>query len=78
MNTELVLDAVGYANMAIGRDLRNMREEFGFSQVEVARKAKIRPAVLCRIESGHGNPTVATITKIVKAIEKLSGKRLLK
>lgn len=78
MGTEIVLDAISYANTAIGRDLRKMREEAELSQAEVARKAKIRPEMLCRIEAGRGNPTVATVTKIVKAIERLSGKQLLK
>jgi len=73
MDTRIMLGAVNYANMAIGRDLKNMREELGFSQAEVARKARIRPEMLCRIEAGHGNPTVATITRIVKAIERISG-----
>jgi len=72
------LNAISYANLEIGRDLKNMREEAALSQVEVARKATIRPEMLCRIESGRSNPTVATITKIIKAIERLSGQKLLK
>ena len=66
------MDAIAYANLAIGGDLRKMRQKAGLSQAEVARKAKIAPAMLCRIESGQGNPTVGTISKIVKAIETLS------
>jgi len=72
------LDAVSYANLSIGRDLKKMRHEAGLPQAQVARKANIRPEMLCRIESGRGNPTVATITRIVKAIERLSGQRLLR
>jgi predicted transcriptional regulator len=49
-----------------------MRQEAGLSQAEVARKAKIRPEMLCRIESGNGNPTVSTVAKIVRAIKVLS------
>lgn len=60
------------ANKLIGLDLRRMRTEAELTQAVVARKAKIRPEMLCRIEAGHGNPTVGTITKIVKAIESLS------
>jgi predicted transcriptional regulator len=72
------MDAIAYANLSIGEDLRKMRQGASLSQAEVARKAGIRPEMLCRIESGKGNPTVATITRIVKAIERLSGQRLLK
>jgi predicted transcriptional regulator len=75
MKTALAVDVISHANLAIGRDLRKMREKASLSQVEVARKAKIRPEMLSRIESGHGNPTVATITKIVKALAQLSGLR---
>ena len=68
----MVVDAVTFANVSIGRQLRRRREEAKLSQAEVARKAKIRPEMLCRIESGNGNPTVSTVTKIVKAIKTLS------
>lgn len=68
----IVVDAVTYANISIGRKLRSMREEAGLSQAAVAKKAKIRPEMLCRIEVGKGNPTVGTVSKIVKAIETLS------
>jgi predicted transcriptional regulator len=77
MKTACALNAISYANLTIGLDLKRMRDEAGLSQVQVSRKAKIRPEMLCRIESGRGNPTVATITKIMQAIERLSGKRLI-
>ena len=66
------MDAISFANLTIGEDLRRMRQEVDLSQAEVARKAKIRPEMLCRIESGNGNPTVATVAKIVHAIKALS------
>lgn len=69
---ETMMDAVTFAKLAIGEDLLRMREEGGLSQVEVARKAKMRPEMLCRIESGNGNPTVSTVAKIVRAIKTLS------
>lgn len=53
---------------SIAADLKGRREAAGLTQVEVARKAKMRQEVLSRIESGHGNPTVRTIKKILKAI----------
>jgi predicted transcriptional regulator len=72
MSTQVMMDAVSFANTAIGDDLRKMRLEADLSQAEVARKAKIRPEMLCRIESGNGNPTVSTVAKIVRAIKALS------
>lgn len=69
------MDVIAYANLAIGGDLRKMRQKAVLSQAEVARRAKIRPEMLCRIESGNGNPTVATVTKIVRAIEALAKRK---
>jgi predicted transcriptional regulator len=72
MNASTMMDAVTFANLAIGDDLVRMRQGSNLSQAEVARKAKIRPEMLCRIESGNGNPTVSTVAKIVRAIKLLS------
>lgn len=66
------MDAISYANLSVGSDLRKMRQKAGLLQTDVARMAKIAPAMLCRVESGNGNPTIGTITKIVRAIETLS------
>lgn len=66
------VNAVQFANMTIGKDLLKMRQAAGLTQAQVARKAKMRPEMLCRIELGNGNPTVSTVTKIVKAIESMS------
>lgn len=52
----------------IGRSLRIKREAAGLTQREVARRARMQPAVLCRLENGGGNPTVETIRKVLKAI----------
>lgn len=54
----------------IGSSLRCMREKAGLSQSCVARRARMRPEVLCRLEQGKGNPTVGTLRKILIAIEK--------
>lgn len=62
------LDAVEYANAVIGRKIRMAREAIGLTQTEAAARAKMRPEVLSRIESGRGNPTVATINRIMRAI----------
>ncbi len=62
------IDAREFIESSIASDLRMKREAAGLTQVDVARKAKTRQEVLSRIESGHGNPTVATIKRILKAI----------
>lgn len=60
--------ALAFASDRIGNDLRLRRVRTGLSQAEVARRAGIRVETLSRIENGHGNPTVATVRKILRAI----------
>ncbi len=65
-----VVDAIEYANWSIGRDLRRQRLAAGLTQAEVARRAGIRVETLSRLENARGNPTVATVSKIVRAISR--------
>jgi DNA-binding XRE family transcriptional regulator len=69
-NARYVVDAVEYANWSIGRDLRRQRLAAGLTQAEVARRAGIRVETLSRLENARGNPTVATVSKIVRAISR--------
>lgn len=69
-----VVDAIEYITWSIGRDLRRQREAAGLSQAEVARRAGIRPETLSRLERGRGNPTVATVSRVVRAIQR-TGRR---
>lgn len=62
------VDASDYAKESIGRDLRRKREKTGLTQAEVAAKAGIRLETLSRLENGHGNPTFATVRRILKAL----------
>jgi DNA-binding XRE family transcriptional regulator len=62
------VDAIPFARASIGRGLRRDRLKAGLTQAEVARKAKIRVETLCRLESGRGNPTVATVRAICRAL----------
>ncbi|MBI1852039.1 MAG: helix-turn-helix transcriptional regulator [Planctomycetes bacterium] len=68
------VDAVEFANASIGRSLARKRRTAGVSQAKVAAKAGLRVETLSRIENGHGNPTVATVKKILRALgERVSG-----
>ncbi len=62
------VDAVEYAKMSIGRNLRQKRKRAGLTQAEVAFKAGIRAETLSRIENGRGNPTVVTVRRILSAL----------
>ena len=65
---KVVFDALEIVNWSIGRDLRHMRRKAGLSQAEVARRAKMRPETLSRLENGHGNPTVRTLRRVLRAL----------
>ncbi len=64
------VDALAYATASIARGLRGLRLRAGLTQAEVARRARIRVETLSRVENGRANPTVRTVRKIVRAIER--------
>lgn len=68
------MDAISFANNSIGKDLRKRREAAGLQQIDVARRAHIRPETLSRIEHGHGNPTARFIMGVLRAIEYLKSR----
>lgn len=52
----------------LGRSLIRLRSERGVSLREAARRAEISPASLSAIEKGRSSPTLATLSKILKAL----------
>jgi DNA-binding XRE family transcriptional regulator len=61
-------DAVSFAKTSIGRDLARRRRAAGLSQAAVADRARIRAETLSRLENGRGNPTLATVRSILRAL----------
>ena len=60
--------ALEYMLASIARDIIRHRRRLGLSQVELARRAGIRPETLNRIEQGKHSPSVPTVAKIEKAL----------
>src|SRR6266851_8479662 len=54
----------------VGRDILRARRKLGLTQVDLARRAGIRPETLNRIEQGKNKPSVPTIAKIDKALKR--------
>ena len=50
------------------RDVLRARRKLGLSQVELARRAGVRPETLNRIEQGRNKPSVPTLAKIDRAL----------
>jgi len=65
-------DALAYATVSIAKDLRRQRLAAGLTQADVSRRAGVRVETVSRLENGRGNPTVATVSKIVRAINRAS------
>jgi DNA-binding XRE family transcriptional regulator len=60
--------ADAYAAVSQARGILRARRKLGLSQVDLARRAGIRPETLNRIEHGKHAPSVPTIAKIDKAL----------
>jgi len=62
--------AVAYARASLARKLIRDRRRVGLTQVELARRAGIRPETLCRIEKGKSTADTATFNKVHRALER--------
>ncbi len=50
-------------------ELRRLRRSAGLSQAELAKRAGVSQSLIARIESGSVNPTLATLRRILRALE---------
>jgi transcriptional regulator with XRE-family HTH domain len=53
----------------LARALRSLREQRGITQEDLAHTADVTTTALSRIEGGKANPTWATLTRILAALE---------
>lgn len=61
----------------LGKNLKCIRTEKGISQVDIARFLNVSRGFVSNIENGKTNPTLATISRLAKAIG-VSADKLLK
>lgn len=52
------------------RKIVEARMAEGMTQVELAEACGMKPANLCRLENGNGNPSVATLSKIAHGLDR--------
>lgn len=52
----------------IGKNLKNVRKNQKREQVEVAEEAGINPSYYARLERGEGNPTLAVLYAVIRAL----------
>jgi len=59
-----------------GAQLRKLRKEMGYSQEDLADKAKLHPTYIGQIERGLRNPSLVNLEKIAKALKTTASKLL--
>ncbi|MDE6671311.1 MAG: helix-turn-helix transcriptional regulator [Ruminococcus sp.] len=55
--------------MTFGQKIKYRREELGYTQSELAKKVHTTQPYISRLERGHFNPSMKTITKISTALD---------
>jgi transcriptional regulator with XRE-family HTH domain len=53
----------------IGKRIKQLRDEKGISQQELALRCGFETSNMCRIESGRTSPTIVTLYKISQAMQ---------
>ena len=56
------------AERQVTRSIVEARLAEGMTQAELAARCGMKPANLCRLENGNGNPSVATLNKIAHGL----------
>ena len=56
------------AERDVTRSIVEARLAEGISQAELAKACGMKPANLCRLENGNGNPSVATLARIARGL----------
>ncbi len=65
------------SSIKLGKNIKRIRERKKMSQGDICRAVELDRAQMSNIESGKGNPTLATIEKIAQALG-VSSDELLK
>jgi len=65
--------AVEYLRASLARKIVHARRRAGLTQVELSRRAGIRPETLNRIEQGKHSPSMGTMEKIDRALREAEG-----
>jgi len=52
----------------VGRNVRRIRRDLGYSQARLAKLARTSQSWICRIETGNENPTLGCMARISRAL----------
>lgn len=56
-------------HLALGQNIRRLRQDKGWSQGKLSELTGIKMGHISTLEKGEGNPTVATLYKLIDALE---------
>lgn len=59
---------VGETEETLGERIKSARLALGWTQSELARRAKLTPAAIWQLEAGEREPTARTICKLCRAL----------
>ena len=59
----------GYGEMAFGENLKRLRQDKGYTQVQLAKQAGLRVASVSQMERNEGDPKLSTIYKLMDSLE---------
>ena len=66
--------AIEYTRISLARSIIRERTALGLTQQQLAKLAGVREETLSRLESGKHSPTVRTVEKIERALQKAAKK----
>ena len=63
--------AIEFIKKSVGSEIRYRRKKAGLTQADLAIEAKVRVETISRIELEKENPTIDTLVRVIRALEKL-------
>ena len=63
-----ILRVMQSEQIKLGRNLKRIRTQKNITQGDIARTLKVGRSFITNIENGKTNPTLATITRLAKAV----------
>jgi transcriptional regulator with XRE-family HTH domain len=58
-----------YSLMAIGENLKRLRQDKGYTQYDLSKKSGVRIASISQIERNEGDPKLSTLYKLIDGLE---------
>lgn len=55
--------------MSLGKNIRRMRQDKGWSQFQLSEKTGIRVTHISKLEQGEGDPKLSTLYKLMEALD---------